>query len=128
MEQFKNYIPHAKDWEFIRRTLQGIPARLYPALFCAYLASWRHAAINEPVVHKKDNAGRKAANTIIRVSAEGVRKGNAKTLATYSRMLTRGPKVNCSTCAKCSLEGICGVSGNQAGKVCADWKADFTKR
>lgn len=127
MDQWVKYIPHAKDWEFIQRTLHGIPARLYPALFCAYLASWRHVAMIEPVEHKKDNAGRRAANTIIRVSAEGIRNGNERTLATYSRMLTSGPKVNCSTCSKCSLDGICGISGNKAGDVCAEWKADFTK-
>lgn len=126
MEQFKKHIPHAKDWEFIQRTLQGIPPRLHPALFCAYLASWRHAAINEPKTYRKDNAGRRAANTRIRESALGIKTGNASVLSIYSRLLESGPKVSCATCSKCSLEGVC-TAGGEAVKPCSEWKADFTK-
>lgn len=127
MNRFKDYIPHAKDWEFIQRTVAGLPARLYPALFCAYLASWRHAALSEPVEHKRDNVGRRAANTRIRESAAGIRANDTRTLAIYTRLLESGPKQSCATCSKCTLEGVCSVSKEQAGELCQEWKADFTR-
>ena len=126
MNRFRSYVPHAKDWDFIVGIASGMPSRMLPALFCAYLASWRHAAISEPAEHRKDNAGRRAANIRMRESVQGIKRNDARTMAIYTRLLTSGPTISCATCSKCNLEGICTISGDPVGKPCDKWKADFT--
>jgi hypothetical protein len=49
-----------EDRQFIRARTQGRPNR--DALLKDYARQWREAAAAEPVPHKRDNVGRRAAN------------------------------------------------------------------
>lgn len=59
-----NLLP--EDRRFIEKILAGQPAWIVEAALKDYEITWRAAADNEPAPHKKDNAGRRAANTFFR--------------------------------------------------------------
>ncbi|MCG5495247.1 hypothetical protein [Ectothiorhodospira variabilis] len=50
-----------EDWTFVQACTQGRPDR--DRLLTEYAARWREASAAEPVPHKRDNRGRKAANS-----------------------------------------------------------------
>jgi len=123
---YKRYVVHPDDWRFVRSLIHHAPAQVLPALMCAYLSSWRWAAMQEPASHRKDNAGRRAANTRLRVDSERMEKGHHSTRQRYARLVNSGPKQACTTCQHCTLKGECSKGLPMDGELCAEWKPDFT--
>lgn len=126
VDVYKNYVEHPEDWRFVRALVEHAPSHVLPALFCAYLSSWRHGAMCEPRPVKKENSGRRAANSRIRIDAERMQRGDKDTRQRYARLVQQGPKQACATCQHCSLLGKCGLGKLGPGHLCEDWKADFT--
>ena len=58
--------PNNDDRVYVQRVLQRIPVPEQRLICGAYNQAWVDAYNAEPIEHKKDNAGRFAANTLIR--------------------------------------------------------------
>ena len=125
VDVYKICVEHPDDWQFVRSLTHDAPANVLPALFCAYLSTWRHAAMQEPASHRKENAGRRAANTRLRLDAIAMEGGDKDTRQRYARLVQYGPKQNCATCQHCSLIGECKRSLPGPGHLCEEWRADF---
>lgn len=125
VDVYKKYIQHPDDWAFVRGLVHHAPAPMLPALFCAYLSSWRDGAMKERVACRKENAGRRAANSRIRADAEAMQRGDKDVQRIYWRLVNRGPKQTCATCQYCDMEGVCKKALPGTGNLCEQWKADF---
>lgn len=124
MDTYQKLIMHPDDWQFVYSLVHHAPDHILPALFCAYLASWRHAAMMEPLPHKKDNAGRRAANTRLRTDADRMQQGDQATMELYGRLVREGPKRGCATCRHCTLLGECGNDLPMNTPWCSEWERD----
>ena len=58
--------PNQQDLNFLKRCTVGLSKDSKRLLWEKYQETWIEAAEKEPVTHKKENAGRLAANTYIR--------------------------------------------------------------
>lgn len=125
VDVYRIYVEHPDDWRFVRSLTHHAPSNVLPALFCAYLASWRDAAMKEPASHRKDNAGRTAANSRLRIDAKNMSAGHEATRKRYERLTSQGPKQACTACQHCSLSGECKKELPMNGALCQEWKADF---
>ena len=126
VDKYRRVVDHPDDWRFVRGLIHHAPAHVLPALMCAYLATWRHAAMGEPSPHRKDNAGRRAANSRLRIDSQRMEGGHAPTRRRYAKLVQDGPKQACTTCQHCSLLGDCGKGLPMDGALCPEWRADFT--
>lgn len=126
VDKYRSLVAHPDDWTFVRGLVHHAPDNVLPALFCAYLATWRHAAMNESRAHKKENAGRYAANSRLRIDSEAMERGDPATAKRYARLVQHGPKQGCATCQHCSLLGECEKGLPGPGDKCEEWRADFT--
>ncbi|WP_299313477.1 hypothetical protein [uncultured Halomonas sp.] len=126
VDKYQHAITHPDDWKFVRGLIHHAPDNVIPALLCAYLAIWRHAAMNEHKSHRKDNAGRKAANSRLRIDSQRMAIGHAETRQRYARLVRHGPKQTCATCQHCSLLGECNKGLPMRGDLCDEWRADFS--
>ena len=82
--------------------------------------------MNEHRAHRKDNAGRRAANSRLRIDSKLMASGDSATRQRYARLVQKGPKQACTTCQHCSLLGECGKGLPMDGALCPEWRADFT--
>ena len=114
-----------EDWDFLRGLTHHAPADVLPAIFCAYLATWRHAAMLEPSPARKENAGRYAGNCRMRVDAAKMERGDKDTMRIYARLVREGPRVACATCQHCDTVGGCRKGLPMVGSECPEWRADF---
>lgn len=64
------YRPNKDDMKFIGRTLSGIPVRFHRALMECYRRAWEDAQEAETCFIKKENAGRRAANSFLLTERE----------------------------------------------------------
>lgn len=126
VDVYRRWVEHPDDWAFVRPLVEHAPSHVMPALFCAYLATWRAAAIKEDVKHCKDNAGRRAANSRIRVDSKRMEDGDKATRQRYARLVNQGPRQSCATCQHCTLVGECDKGLPMEGELCDSWRADFT--
>ncbi len=126
VDKYRRAIDRPDDWQFVRSLIHHAPDNVIPALLRAYLATWRHAAMNEHKEHRKDNAGRKAANSRLRIDSQRMASGDSDTRKRYARLVQKGPKRACTTCQNCSLLGECSKGLPMRGDLCDEWKADFS--
>lgn len=126
VDVYRRHVSHPDDWAFLRPLVEHAPSHVMPALFCAYLATWRAAAMKEEAPHRKDNAGRRAANSRLRIDSQRMASGDSATRQRYARLVNNGPRQSCSTCQHCTLLGECGKALPMRGDLCDSWKADFT--
>lgn len=126
VDVYRRYVENPEDWAFLRPLVAHAPSNVLPALFCAYLSTWRAAAMKEALPHRKDNAGRRAANSRLRVDSHLMMAGDTKTRQRYARLVSQGPRQSCATCQHCTLLGECSKGLPMDGALCEKWKADFT--
>lgn len=68
-EQILNGLPlNRDDWKYIDRLLLGRGSQVKLTVLEQYRSEWEAASHAEPLPHRKDNAGRFAANVWLRIS------------------------------------------------------------
>ncbi|AIM40748.1 hypothetical protein N22_046 [Idiomarinaceae phage 1N2-2] len=82
--------PNKDDREYINRVTARIPRPVKYEMITAYKAEWLRAYDAEQIEHKKDNAGRFAANTLMR-----------KLARKYMETNTTGIPRICGNCDHC---------------------------
>lgn len=106
--QFWTTLPlHRDDLKFFESLTHHAPSDVLLLLRFEYIRAWKAAAAAEPYSHRKDNAGRFAANTMIREDSENMRARDPETLAKYKKLLEQGPPRICCTCEHYDQNGHC---------------------
>lgn len=95
------------DVEFLRGLLTGGEPEIQKALLWNYWTTWRMAENAEPVVQKKDNAGRRAANEWIRMEVDQLRHQEPETVRKYRKAVQTPPPRCCHTCDHYRDDGVC---------------------
>ena len=123
-------LPDDKKW--LRHILTDGEPQIVRALLLRYADIFLQCSDAEPVKHRKDNAGRRAANTWIRQEIDKMRHEEPETVKNYRRLLKEPFPKCCHTCENYDLQGVCLRYGMEppedfAAKTdaCADWVEDI---
>lgn len=101
---YRHWVADRADWEFVRPIVQHAPREMLPPIFSEYRRRYKEAAFSEPAPHRKDNAGRRAANIGLRRDSEAMKRRDADTNARYSNLVRQGgPCQSCATCRHSTL-------------------------
>jgi len=81
------------DRRFLARLLEPLMREAQGRVMWAYRAAWQDGEAAEPLPHRKENAGRKAANIWVREMMETPNK-----VLRYRELIEQGPPRFCHTC------------------------------
>jgi hypothetical protein len=120
------------DEQYLVVLLRGIEDFAQAGLLHRYALAWKAAHDAEPASHRKENAGRRAANTIIRQEAKAMRAEEPDMVKQYREWQNFGPPPCCHTCLYYSKEGVCEWHNmtppaeftQQIGQ-CPDWEMEI---
>ena len=104
---FEIYVGHPDDWEFFDSLTHHAPREVLYAIVAEYRRAWSEAEAAEPVVHRKTNAARRAANINLREDAEAMKAKEPEVLRKYREIVAKGPPRVCHTCDHYLDDGSC---------------------
>jgi hypothetical protein len=81
------------DARFLARILGSLSREAQGRVMWAYRAAWADGEAAEPLPHRKENAGRRAANKWVRSVMEA-----PKSVMRYRELIEQGPPQCCHTC------------------------------
>ena len=100
-----NLLP--EDRSYLAQLMRDGEPEIILALLVRYRAIWADSAKDEPLVHRQDNQGRRAANIWIRQEVEALRHQTSKIVEEYQRIIEQGPPKCCHTCESYGQHGRC---------------------
>lgn len=122
---YRHWVADRTDWEFVRPLVCHAPREMLPPIFSEYRRRWKQAAYAEPKPHRKENAGRRAANTGLRRDVEAMKRRDPEANKRYATMVRLGtPEQLCATCRHSTMvAGECKRAGGtpETEKLCTEF-------
>lgn len=121
------------DVRYLRRMLSPLAGRIQYKMLAEYYLIWMLSSEDEATQHRKENAGRRAANEWLTSEVNAMREKEPETVRKYREaMATPIPKC-CFTCDHYGADGKCSVFGMNPPKSfaesldkCNDWKEELS--
>ena len=109
MRTWKSLLSHRDDKRYVKIIVDGFPLDVRRALLWGYVTAWEDAEAKEPVPHRRDNAGRRAANEWIRQEALALRFAEPEDVKHWREAKHRHAPACCHTCEFYDQDGHCTV-------------------
>lgn len=122
---YRYWVADKADWEYVRPMVCHAPREMLPPIFSEYRRRYKEAAFAEAGPHRKDNAGRRAANVGLRRDVEAMKRRDPETVRHYAQLVRQAtPYQACAACRHSTL--VAGECKNPDGtpeteKLCTEF-------
>ena len=107
MRTWKSLLSHRDDKRYVKIIVDGFPGPVRGALMRGWAQAWEAGEAAEPAPVKRENAGRRAANTWIREEALALRFAEPEDVKHWREAKHRHAPACCHTCEHYDQHGSC---------------------